>query len=161
MLKLREVELFGFKSFADRTRIPLPDDLLVVVGPNGSGKSNVTDAVLWALGEQSARILRGHKMQDVIFGGSHKRPPSGMAEVWLAEVAGPAGFVKRVALKLVRADRGEDPDASAPVAVESDRRRDQEDDNDPPQMCSTTKWLGICFTWIIVVASAGPRPRGR
>jgi chromosome segregation protein len=83
MLKLREVELFGFKSFADRTRIPLPDDLLVVVGPNGSGKSNVTDAVLWALGEQSARILRGHKMQDVIFGGSHKRPASGMAEVWL------------------------------------------------------------------------------
>lgn len=83
MLKLREIELFGFKSFADRTRIPVPDDLLVVVGPNGSGKSNVTDAVLWALGEQSARQLRGHKMLDVIFGGSHKRPPSGMAEVLL------------------------------------------------------------------------------
>jgi chromosome segregation protein len=81
VLKLREVELFGFKSFADRTKIPLPDDLLVVVGPNGSGKSNVTDAVLWALGEQSARTLRGHKMQDIIFVGSHKRPPSGMAEV--------------------------------------------------------------------------------
>ena len=46
-------------------------------------------------------------------------------------------------------DRSEDPDASAPVAVENDRRRDQEDDNDLPQMCSTTKWRGICFTWII------------
>lgn len=84
MLRLREIELFGFKSFADRTRIPLPEDLLVVVGPNGSGKSNVTDAVLWALGEQSPKTLRGHKMQDVIFAGSHRRPASGMAEVLLS-----------------------------------------------------------------------------
>ncbi len=83
MLRLREIEIFGFKSFADRTRIPLPEDLLVIVGPNGSGKSNVADAVLWALGEQSAKSLRGQKMQDVIFGGSHKRPPAGMAEVIL------------------------------------------------------------------------------
>lgn len=83
MLRLREIEIFGFKSFADRTRIPLPGDILVVVGPNGAGKSNVTDAILWSLGEQSAKILRGSKMQDVIFVGTHKRPPSGMAEVLL------------------------------------------------------------------------------
>lgn len=83
MLKLRDIELCGFKSFPDRTRVPLPGDVLVVVGPNGAGKSNVTDAVLWALGEQSAKTLRGHKMMDVIFVGTHKRPASGMAEVLL------------------------------------------------------------------------------
>ncbi len=59
MLNLREIEISGFKSFAERTRILLPGDVLVVVGPNGSGKSNVADAVLWSLGEQSAKSLRG------------------------------------------------------------------------------------------------------
>ncbi len=81
MLRLSEIELQGFKSFADRTKIPLPGDILVVVGPNGAGKSNVTDAVLWALGEQSAKSLRGKKMVDVIFNGTPKRPPSGSVQV--------------------------------------------------------------------------------
>lgn len=83
MLKLREVELSGFKSFADRTKIEVRSDLLIVVGPNGSGKSNIADAILWAIGEQSAKSLRGSKMQDVIFGGTKKRPSSGTAEVSL------------------------------------------------------------------------------
>lgn len=83
MLRLRNIELSGFKSFADRTSIPLPEDVLVIVGPNGSGKSNITDAILWALGEQSAKVLRGRKMQDVIFGGSRKRQPAGSTEVML------------------------------------------------------------------------------
>ena len=83
MLNLREIEISGFKSFAERTRILLPGDVLVVVGPNGSGKSNVADAVLWSLGEQSAKSLRGKQMQDVIFNGTPKRPPSGQAEVML------------------------------------------------------------------------------
>ena len=83
MLRLREIEIAGFKSFADRTKVLLPGDVIVVVGPNGSGKSNVGDAVLWALGEQSARALRGGKMQDVIFNGTPKRPPAGQSEVTL------------------------------------------------------------------------------
>jgi len=83
MLRLRNIELSGFKSFADRTSIPLPEDVLVIVGPNGSGKSNITDAILWALGEQSAKVLRGRKMQDVIFGGSRKRQSAGSTEVML------------------------------------------------------------------------------
>ncbi len=83
MLRLREIEIAGFKSFADRTKVLLPGDVMVVVGPNGSGKSNVGDAVLWALGEQSARSLRGGKMQDVIFNGTPKRPPAGQADVTL------------------------------------------------------------------------------
>ncbi|MEW5765223.1 MAG: chromosome segregation protein SMC [Acidobacteriota bacterium] len=101
MLRLKEIELAGFKSFADRTRVPIPEDLLVVVGPNGSGKSNVTDAILWALGEQSPKSLRGHKMQDVIFNGSHKRPPSGMAEVLMTFTDGDGGRLQ-VGRRLVR-----------------------------------------------------------
>lgn len=81
MLKLREIELLGFKSFADRTRMVCDGSTAAVVGPNGCGKSNLADAVSWVLGEQSARMLRGERMSDVIFNGTGTRPPTGMAEV--------------------------------------------------------------------------------
>ena len=81
MLKLREVELLGFKSFADRTRFVCDGGTAAVVGPNGCGKSNLADAVSWVLGEQSARLLRGERMSDVIFNGAGVRQPTGMAEV--------------------------------------------------------------------------------
>lgn len=81
MLRLHAVEIQGFKSFAEKTRIPFPADIMVVVGPNGAGKSNVTDAIVWALGEQSAKALRGKKMEDVIFNGTSKRPAAGSAQV--------------------------------------------------------------------------------
>ncbi|MCX7829859.1 MAG: chromosome segregation protein SMC, partial [Acidobacteria bacterium] len=83
MLKLKEIELAGFKSLPDRTKVEINSKLTIIVGPNGSGKSNVADAVLWAIGEQSAKSLRGSKMADVIFHGTKKRPPSGCAEVFL------------------------------------------------------------------------------
>lgn len=83
MLKLREIEISGFKSLPDRTKVEINRKLTIIVGPNGSGKSNVADAVLWAIGEQSAKSLRGSKMADVIFHGTKKRPPSGCAEVFL------------------------------------------------------------------------------
>jgi chromosome segregation protein len=83
MLKLRQIEIQGFKSFVEKTKIEIRDDLLIVVGPNGSGKSNVADCILWAIGEQSAKSLRGSKMQDVIFHGTEKRPAAGSAEVYL------------------------------------------------------------------------------
>ncbi len=82
-MRLKEIEISGFKSFADRTRIILDKDLTIVVGPNGSGKSNIADAVLWAIGEQSPKNLRGSKMADVIFHGNKKRPPAGSAEVFI------------------------------------------------------------------------------
>ena len=83
MLKLKRLELLGFKSFADRTRLEFEDGTVGIVGPNGCGKSNLSDAMNWVLGEQSARLLRGERMTDVIFNGTSSRPPTGMAEVSL------------------------------------------------------------------------------
>lgn len=87
MLRIERMEVQGFKSFVDHTVIEFPDGVTAVVGPNGCGKSNIADAMQWALGEQSARALRGSRMEDVIFAGSDKRGPGGMAEVTLHLVA--------------------------------------------------------------------------
>ncbi|MGX6962409.1 chromosome segregation protein SMC [Vagococcus xieshaowenii] len=80
---LKRIEISGFKSFAERTTIEFNQGLTAVVGPNGSGKSNITDAIRWVLGEQSAKNLRGGKMPDVIFSGTSKRKALNMAEVTL------------------------------------------------------------------------------
>jgi chromosome segregation protein len=80
-MRLKSLTLNGFKSFPDRTRLDFGAGVSVVVGPNGSGKSNVTDAVLWAMGEQSPLAIRGQSMQDVIFGGGHGVQPRSAAEV--------------------------------------------------------------------------------
>lgn len=80
---LKRIDVQGFKSFGDRVKLELHPGLSVVVGPNGSGKSNISDAISWCLGEQRASSLRGARMEDVIFAGSDKRKPVGMAEVTL------------------------------------------------------------------------------
>lgn len=80
---LKRLEIHGFKSFADKVTLDFRQGLSVVVGPNGSGKSNISDAIRWVIGEQSAKSLRGAKMEDIIFAGSAKRRPVGMAEVSL------------------------------------------------------------------------------
>ena len=80
-MRLKRLEMIGFKSFVQKTVIELNPGITAVVGPNGCGKSNIVDALRWAMGEQSARHLRGHQMEDVVFNGSDSLPATGMAEV--------------------------------------------------------------------------------
>src|SRR6201997_1967447 len=84
LLKLKRLQILGFKSFCDRTELKFHGDgIAAIIGPNGCGKSNISDAISWVLGEQSAKTLRGSRMEDVIFAGTRDRKPTGMAEVSL------------------------------------------------------------------------------
>ena len=108
MLKLRKVEIVGFKSFCERTVVTFSGTgTTCIVGPNGCGKSNVVDAISWVLGEQSHKSLRAERMSDCIFNGTSKRPPMGLAEVTITmedpELAEAARFV------LETVDRAEAP----------------------------------------------------
>ena len=99
-MRLQRLEIAGFKSFSDRSELAFDQGVTAIVGPNGCGKSNVADAIVWVLGEQSAKSLRGDRMEDVIFSGSDARKPTATAEVTLS-LAGvsspPPGVVRRPA----------------------------------------------------------------
>jgi chromosome segregation protein len=104
LLKLKKLQILGFKSFCDRTELKFHGDgVAAIIGPNGCGKSNIADAISWVLGEQSAKTLRGSRMEDVIFAGTRDRNPTGMAEV---------------ALTLIDPEIYDGPDAQEPTEIE-------------------------------------------
>jgi chromosome segregation protein len=104
LLKLKKLHILGFKSFCDRTELKFHGDgIAAIIGPNGCGKSNIADAISWVLGEQSAKTLRGSRMEDVIFAGTRDRKPTGMAEV---------------ALTLIDPEVYDAPDAGNPTEIE-------------------------------------------
>jgi chromosome segregation protein len=92
---LKSLEIFGFKSFADRTLIEFSDGISALLGPNGCGKSNVVDAIKWVVGEQSARSLRADSMEDVIFNGTETRKPLSVAEVTVT-ISNEAGLLTAI-----------------------------------------------------------------
>ncbi len=116
MLKLKRVELQGFKSFCDRTELRFNGDgIAAIVGPNGCGKSNISDAISWVLGEQSAKSLRGTRMEDVIFAGTRDRKPLGMAYVTMTLVD-PDVYHENAAHKLQPVEGGHPP-KSAEITI--------------------------------------------
>ncbi len=91
-MRIKKVSITGFKSFMDRIEILFPFGISAVVGPNGCGKSNIVDAIRWAMGEQSAKQLRGRHMEDIIFNGAGEFKPLGMAEVSIVLENGDGSF---------------------------------------------------------------------
>src|SRR3989339_1480219 len=96
-MKIKKLAVTGFKSFTDKVEVPFSLGLSAIVGPNGCGKSNLVDAIRWAMGEQSAKILRGRQMEDVIFCGTDGCKPMGMAEVSLIFENGDGSFPSQFA----------------------------------------------------------------
>ena len=120
MLKLKKLQILGFKSFCDRTELKFHGEgIAAIIGPNGCGKSNIADAISWVLGEQSAKTLRGSRMEDVIFSGTRDRNPTGMAEVCLT---------------LIDPEIYGGPDTNAPTEIEI------QDDLPMPELNGDENW---------------------
>ena len=122
-MRLERLEINGFKSFSDRSELAFDKGVTAIVGPNGCGKSNVADAITWVMGEQSAKSLRGERMEDVIFSGSDARKPTASAEVRLRfsgvlkSVTAPVWPVADGAEMAVRVPRPKWTDVSVSVCV--------------------------------------------
>src|SRR6516164_2549585 len=121
-MRLQRLEINGFKSFSDRSELAFDQGVTAIVGPNGCGKSNVADAITWVMGEQSAKSLRGERMEDVLFSGSDARKPTASAEVRLRF----SGFLKTLAgPALETPQQAEAPVEGAPLAASRAPAEDQ------------------------------------
>src|SRR5215831_14852799 len=133
-MRLQRLEINGFKSFSDRSELAFDEGVTAIVGPNGCGKSNVADAITWVMGEQSAKSLRGERMEDVLFSGSDARKPTASAEVrlrfsgFLKTVSGPA--LEPPAPAQARADSAPAAEAPAPFAEDQGPGTDQGPETD-------------------------------
>jgi len=142
LLKLKKLQILGFKSFCDRTELKFHGDgVAAIIGPNGCGKSNIADAISWVLGEQSAKTLRGSRMEDVIFAGTRDRKPTGMAEVALTlidpELYGGADVNSPTEIDIQDDMPGAETEAGAPSLSRSLR---QGGDSDLDELHLTDDW---------------------
>src|SRR5437879_5833353 len=119
-MRLERIEINGFKSFSDRSELAFDKGVTAIVGPNGCGKSNVADAITWVMGEQSAKSLRGERMEDVIFNGSDARKPTAAAEVRLRF----SGVLKHLTGPAFYADGGHDGNSRGPSSANGNGRGD-------------------------------------
>jgi chromosome segregation protein len=125
LLKLKRLQILGFKSFCDRTDLKFQGEgVAAIIGPNGCGKSNIADAISWVLGEQSAKTLRGSRMEDVIFAGTRDRKPTGMAEV---------------SLTLIDPEEYPGPDADAPTEIDIQDELPAEASSEMPSAAAALK----------------------
>ena len=119
-MRLERIEINGFKSFSDRSELAFDKGVTAIVGPNGCGKSNVADAITWVMGEQSAKSLRGERMEDVIFNGSDARKPTAAAEVRLRF----SGVLKHLTGPAFGADNGHNGNGRGQSSANGNGRRD-------------------------------------
>src|SRR5512147_2823658 len=117
-MRLQRLEINGFKSFSDRSELAFDEGVTAIVGPNGCGKSNVADAITWVLGEQSAKSLRGERMEDVIFSGSDARKATAAAEVRLRLSGVPSESARRAAEQRDGLDAREVVSEQGPTQIE-------------------------------------------
>ncbi len=138
LLKLRKVELVGFKSFCEKTQITFSGTgITCIVGPNGCGKSNIADAISWVLGEQSHKSLRAERMADCIFNGTAKRPPMGLSEVLITledpELAEAASFILNVGTEVATATPALEGDTEAPQEINTEAAQETERAEEEPE----------------------------
>ena len=143
MLRLKKVEILGFKSFCERTELRFNGGgIAAIVGPNGCGKSNLSDAISWVLGEQSARVLRGARMEDVIFNGTRERKPLGLASVTVTLIDPEVSFYESNAPLHGSANGGTaiagDGNGAEPEAIPAGRRRKPPAER-PGEICVTRR----------------------